>query len=153
LRAVTASCFTGRLPEAARNAAEWVATWRRPQPGCFGPYRLDADGARLWRGAIPLQPRPFAVLSYLATRPGAIVSRDSSARCGGTHVTKAVLKVVRAIREALDDADAPRYIETVGHEATDSSAPAPPPASARRRRAFHRGPRRASRLHAALRRR
>src|SRR5262249_40522787 len=69
---------------------------------------------------IPIQPRPLAVLSYLAERPGAVVGRDELiARVwGGTHVTRAVLKVaVRAIREVLDDdAGAPRYIETVGRE-------------------------------------
>ena len=105
----------------------------------FGPYRLDADSARLWRGTQPiaLQPRPFAVLSYLATRPGAIVSRDEliATLWAGTHVTKAVLKVaVRAIREALDDdADAPRYIETVGHEGYRfiGVGAAPQPAAAR----------------------
>jgi DNA-binding winged helix-turn-helix (wHTH) protein/predicted ATPase len=86
----------------------------------FGPYRLDQDNVRLWKGskAVPLQPRPLAVLSYLAARPGEVVERDELlARVWeGSHVTRAVLKVaVRALREALDDAaDAPRYIETVG---------------------------------------
>ncbi|HVO23301.1 MAG TPA: AAA family ATPase [Candidatus Margulisiibacteriota bacterium] len=69
---------------------------------------------------MPLQPRPLAVLSYLAARPAAVVSREEliAKVWAGTYVTKAVLKVaVRAIREALDDdADAPRYIETVGRE-------------------------------------
>src|SRR6185436_19478859 len=69
---------------------------------------------------VPLQPRPLAVLCYLAARPGAVVGRDELIRTlwAGTHVTRAVLKVaVRAIREALgDDADSPRYIETVGRE-------------------------------------
>jgi DNA-binding winged helix-turn-helix (wHTH) protein/tetratricopeptide (TPR) repeat protein len=88
----------------------------------FGPYRLDVSAAKLFRGdqAIALQPRPFAVLSYLAARPGLVVGREEliTELWGGTHVTKAVLKVaVRAIREALDDAaGTPRYIETVGRE-------------------------------------
>jgi DNA-binding winged helix-turn-helix (wHTH) protein/tetratricopeptide (TPR) repeat protein len=86
----------------------------------FGPYRLDVGDAGLRKGNHPisLQPRPLAVLSYLAERPGEVVSRDEliNKLWTGTHVTKAVLKVaVRAIREALDDeAQAPRYIETVG---------------------------------------
>lgn len=96
-----------------------------PQTGpgiVFGPYRLDVDGGRLWHGGTPvaLQPRPLAVLAYLAARPGAVVPRDELlARVwAGTFVSKAVLKVaIRAIREALgDDADAPRWIETVGRE-------------------------------------
>jgi DNA-binding winged helix-turn-helix (wHTH) protein/predicted ATPase len=88
----------------------------------FGSYRLDPQGLKLWKGSkrVPLQPRPVAVLSYLAARPGAVVGRDELLRSvwAGTYVTRAVLKVaVRAIREALrDDADAPRYIETVGGE-------------------------------------
>ena len=88
----------------------------------FGPYRLDPQGPKLWKGSerVSLQPRPVAVLSYLAERPGAVVGRDELLRSlwAGTYVTRAVLKVaVRAIREALeDDADAPRYIETVGRE-------------------------------------
>lgn len=88
----------------------------------FGPYRLDVAGARLWRGNEPiaLQPRPLAVLSYLAVRAGTVVGRDEliAKLWAGTHVTKAVLKVaVRAIREALDDdAETPRFIETVGRD-------------------------------------
>lgn len=88
----------------------------------FGPYRLEPDGPRLWKGdaLVPLQPRPLAVLCYLAARPGEVVGRDELIRTlwAGTYVTRAVLKVaVRAIREALgDDAEAPRYIETVGRE-------------------------------------
>ena len=86
----------------------------------FGPFRLDQDTVRLWKGETPvlLQPRPLAVLSYLAARPGEVVSRDEiiSRLWEGTAVTKAVLKVaVRAVREALeDDVTTPRYIETVG---------------------------------------
>ena len=57
---------------------------------------------------------------HLAARPGELVARDELIKTlwADTYVTKAVLKVaVRAIREALDDdADAPRYIETVGRE-------------------------------------
>lgn len=88
----------------------------------FGPYRLDLAHPRLWKTTDPvaLQPKPLAVLGYLAARPGVVVGRDELIRTlwAGTFVTKAVLKVaVRAIREALgDDAGAPRYVETVGRE-------------------------------------
>jgi DNA-binding winged helix-turn-helix (wHTH) protein/tetratricopeptide (TPR) repeat protein len=88
----------------------------------FGPYRLDLQSLKLWKGSerVSLRPRPVAVLSYLAARPGEVVGRDELLRSlwAGTYVTRAVLKVaVRAIREALeDDAGAPRYIETVGRE-------------------------------------
>lgn len=99
--------------------------WTGPGSTCliaFGRYRLDPDAARLWKGdqVVPLQPRPLAVLQYLVVRAGTVVGRDEliGALWGGTHVTRAVLKVaVRAIREALeDDVSSPRYIETVGSE-------------------------------------
>jgi len=110
----------------------------------FGPYRIDPDGPRLCKGDEPvrLQPRPLAVLSYLAARPGTVIGRDELIQqvWAGTYVTKAVLKVaVRAIREALgDETNAPRYVETVGREgyrfiaeASGTSPPLPvrPPAT------------------------
>jgi DNA-binding winged helix-turn-helix (wHTH) protein/tetratricopeptide (TPR) repeat protein len=88
----------------------------------FGPFRLDPKGPRLWKGeeSVALQPRPLAVLCYLATRPGQIIGRDELIRTlwAGTYVTRTVLKVaVHTLREALgDDADSPRYIETVGRK-------------------------------------
>ena len=124
MRPVAPSCFTesnGPVPRgggiAGRNGQMETTSGI-----IFGPYRLDVGGGRLWQGTDPvsLQPRPLAVLAYLAARPGAVVARDELIEqvWEGTHVTKAVLKVaVRAIREALDDdADTPRYIETVGRE-------------------------------------
>lgn len=111
-----------------------------PSTIAFGPYRLDPDGPRIFKLDEPvrLQPRPLSVLCYLAARPGAVVGRDELIETlwAGTHVTKAVLKVaVRAIREALgDDAEAPRYVETVGrdgyrfigHEAPEARTASPP---------------------------
>jgi DNA-binding winged helix-turn-helix (wHTH) protein/predicted ATPase len=130
-------------PQTARRVA---VSRDDPRPGgiSFGQYRLELDRPRLRKGDEPvaLQPRPLAVLCYLAARPGVIVGRDEliEALWAGIHVTKAVLKVaVRAIREALaDDADAPRYIETVGREgyrfiglggSTAAASTAPPPAA------------------------
>ena len=45
----------------------------------FGPFRLDRANALLWRGAekIPLTPKPFNVLCYLADRPGKLVTKMS----------------------------------------------------------------------------
>lgn len=88
----------------------------------FGAYRLDVETGRLWKGEEPvaLQPKPLAVLRYLAARPGVVVSADEllATLWGDAHVTRAVLKVaVRAVREAIgDDAEAPRFLETVGRE-------------------------------------
>lgn len=88
-------------------------------PLAFGPFRLDLDAGRLWRGEhpVPLAPRPFALLRYLAERPGRLVTKDEllDAVWPGVFVGDAVLKVaVREIRKALDDlANAPRFLETV----------------------------------------
>jgi len=88
----------------------------------FGPFQLETSVPSLRRGAKPvaIQPRPLAVLCYLATRPGVVVGHEELLRTlwAGTHVTRAVLKVaVRAIREALgESADSPGFLETVGRE-------------------------------------
>jgi DNA-binding winged helix-turn-helix (wHTH) protein/tetratricopeptide (TPR) repeat protein len=85
----------------------------------FPPYRLDLADERLHRGdrALPLTPKAFAVLRFLATRAGHLVTKDEILQTvwRGTHVQDAVLKVaVREIRKALEDpARAPRFIETV----------------------------------------
>ena len=88
----------------------------------FGPFRLDPVKKQLWRGKqeVELQPRPLAVLHYLAARPGQVVTKEELLKqvWAGTYVTKTALKVcVRAIRKALgDDTNNPQYLETVGWE-------------------------------------
>src|SRR5262245_12257559 len=88
----------------------------------FGPFRLETTQARLWRGeqAIPLRPRTGAVLQYLATHPGRLVTKTELRQhvWAGTHVTDTVLRVcIREIRAALaDTADAPQYLQTVGRQ-------------------------------------
>lgn len=79
---------------------------------------LDTVNECLWRGdeRIALTPRAYALLAYLAERPGRLVTKDEllDAVWAGTIVTDGVLKVcVRELRIALrDDARAPRWIET-----------------------------------------
>ncbi|MCZ6774320.1 MAG: DUF2791 family P-loop domain-containing protein, partial [Proteobacteria bacterium] len=88
----------------------------------FGEFRLDPVQQQLRRGedTIELQPRPFAVLQYLAEHSGQIVTKEELLQevWEGTYVTKAALKVcIRSIREALrEDAASPHYIETIGRE-------------------------------------
>ena len=80
----------------------------------FPPFRLDLAGERLWRGEceIRLRPKTFAVLRYLAERPGHLVSTGELLNAVWPHV--AVTDVmprlcVRELRAALgDDAHAPR---------------------------------------------
>jgi DNA-binding response OmpR family regulator len=44
----------------------------------FPPFRVDAANELLWRGgeAVPLRPKSFALLRYLAERPGQLVTKD-----------------------------------------------------------------------------
>jgi DNA-binding winged helix-turn-helix (wHTH) protein len=88
----------------------------------FGPFRLETTRARLWRGeqAIVLRPRTHAVLQYLATHAGRLVTKTELLQhvWAGTHVTDTVLRVcIREIRAALADAvEAPQYLQTVGRQ-------------------------------------
>lgn len=102
----------------------------------FGPFRLHGHGGRLLRGTqpIPLTPRAFAVLQYLAGRPGRLVTKAEllGAVWPGTHVTEEVLKVsVREVRRALgDSARSPQFIETAhrrGYRFIGRSGPTVPP--------------------------
>ena len=44
----------------------------------FGPFRLDTDPNRLWRGSgeVPLRAKSLGVLAYLARRPERLVTKD-----------------------------------------------------------------------------
>ena len=85
----------------------------------FGPFRLELDNMRLWRGKrqIKLKKTPLAVLSYLVSRPDQLVTKDALliAVWEETVVSDATLAVcIRELRKALgDNAKRPRFIETV----------------------------------------
>ena len=99
------------------------------KPIVFGSFRLDQEQGHLWRDEqiVALQPKPLAVLLYLAQRPGQVVNSKELLKSvwAGVYVTKAVVKeCLRAIRGALgEDATAPQYIETVGREGYRFLAP------------------------------
>ena len=84
----------------------------------FPPFRLDPANEQLWMGleTLPLTPKAYAVLHFLATHPGRLVTKDEllDAVWPETHVTEGVLKVaVAEIRKALHDVSrSPRFIET-----------------------------------------
>ena len=91
-----------------------------PRPAiAFPPYRLDVKDSCLWRGdtRIALSATDSAVLAYLASRPGQLVTHEEllAAQWPGVAVAPGLLKVrVRRLRQALGDrADRPRFIETV----------------------------------------
>jgi DNA-binding winged helix-turn-helix (wHTH) protein/predicted ATPase len=85
----------------------------------FPPFRLDPLQERVWRDTaiLPLRPKLFAILHYLVEHPARLVTRDELLRAiwPGTAISEGVLRgCVRALREVLeDDADTPRFIETV----------------------------------------
>ena len=88
----------------------------------FGPFLLDPTHKQLWRGGerVTLQPQPLAVLHQLVLHAGRVVPSDDLLRhaWGSTHVSRTTLKgCIRAVRIALgDDAERPRYVETVGRQ-------------------------------------
>jgi DNA-binding winged helix-turn-helix (wHTH) protein/tetratricopeptide (TPR) repeat protein len=114
----------------------------------FPPFRLDLAGERLWQGEreIRLRPKTFAVLRYLAERPGHLASTAEllGAVWPGVAVTDVMPRLcVRELRAALgDDAQAPRFIETRPGRGYRFVAPllplTIPPSGDRRRPADHR---------------
>lgn len=84
----------------------------------FGTFRFDESNECLWQGAeaIPLRPKPFAVLKYLIARKGALVTKKQLLNdiWPETHISDSVLKdCIRQLRQALgDDAQSPQFIET-----------------------------------------
>jgi len=84
----------------------------------FEGFRLDVDDAQLLRGTarVPLTPKAFDVLAYLATNAGRLVSKQEllNSLWDDVLVSDASLVVcIREIRKALGDkARSPRFIET-----------------------------------------
>src|SRR5579864_2243745 len=87
----------------------------------FGPFELNVDTSQLRKSGIELRLRPQAakVLALLATQPGEVVRRNQlREELWGRDVfvdyDHGLNLCVREIRAALDDdADKPRYIETL----------------------------------------
>ncbi len=85
----------------------------------FASFRVDLLAGQLLRGGepIPLRPKTWTMLQYLAERPGVLVSKNDllDAVWPGVTVTEWVLsKSIRELRVALhDDTKTPRFIETV----------------------------------------
>lgn len=95
----------------------------------FDRFELDEADARLASSgkAVPLAPRPFAVLCALARSPGRLVTKNEllDAVWGHRFVTESVLKTtISELRAALeDDARKPRCIETVARRGYRFIAP------------------------------
>jgi DNA-binding winged helix-turn-helix (wHTH) protein len=95
----------------------------------FPPYRLDQRAGRLWHGDHPVQLRPktWALLRYLAERPGALVTKEElhAAVWGDVVVSDDTLtQTLGELRRALrDDPRAPLVIETVHRRGVRFIAP------------------------------
>ena len=93
----------------------------RPQSDAvtFGSFRIDLRASQLFDGAqpVPLRPKTWAVLLYLASRPSELVTRDEilDAVWPDVAVTPDTLnKSIGELRLALgDDSRTPRFLETV----------------------------------------
>jgi len=86
----------------------------------FGPFELDPRTSELRRaGAVlPLQPQPAGILALLVSRAGELVTREEiQAAIWPDRVVdyeQGLNYAVRQIRAALgDDAESPRYVETL----------------------------------------
>src|SRR5262245_47766903 len=95
----------------------------------FSPFRLDPVNEQVWREGdlVPLRPKLFAILRYLVEHAGRLVSREELSKVvwPDTVVSESVLRgCIRALREALeDDAEEPRFIETVARRGYRFLAP------------------------------
>src|SRR5687767_15923422 len=84
----------------------------------FAEFRLDPVSGHLYRRneAVPMAPKVFALLQFLAGQSGRLVSKEEllGAVWPGVFVGDAVLKsAIRELRKALqDDSHEPRFIET-----------------------------------------
>ena len=87
----------------------------------FGPFELDAAAGDLRKAGvlIKLQPQPFRILQFLIERNGTVVTREDIQNFiwnGSVFVDfeHAINFSINQIRSALaDDAEKPRYIETL----------------------------------------
>nr|WP_246191723.1 winged helix-turn-helix domain-containing protein [Pseudoxanthomonas gei] len=97
---------------------------RRAVPGsrityAFDGFCLDTSGHELSRDGVPitLEPKAFEVLTALLAHAGELMVRDALLDLvwGHRHVTPGVLsRCIAQLRRALgDDAEQPRYIQTV----------------------------------------
>ena len=106
----------------------------------FGIFEADLRAGELSRNGVKIRiyGQPFAVLAVLLERPAEVVTREELQRKlwpNNTFVDfeHGLNKAINKLREALDDdADNPRYIETLprrGYRFVGTLSPAAPPAA------------------------
>jgi DNA-binding winged helix-turn-helix (wHTH) protein len=109
---------------------------KRPARTLLPPFHLDLANEQLWRGAelLPLRPKAFRLLRYLAEHPQRLVTQEELLKAVWQHsyVNDGLLRgYIRELRGLLgDDAKAPRFIETAsgrGYRFIASITPTPAP--------------------------
>jgi DNA-binding winged helix-turn-helix (wHTH) protein/tetratricopeptide (TPR) repeat protein len=101
----------------------------RPSRLAFGPFVADPETGRLSEGGriIPLAPKPFETLCYLAERSGRVISKTELVQrlWPDTFVTEDVLvQCIMEIRRALGDpAKSPHYVQTLPRRGYQFMAP------------------------------
>jgi|GEM_PF-2957994 len=105
----------------------------------FGVFEADLRAGELRRNgnSVPLQEKPFQLLSVLLESPGEVISHEELADRLWSDVNvdtrRGIGEAVFRLRQALgDDAQAPRYVETVSRRgyrfiAAVNAAAVPPP--------------------------
>src|SRR5215510_14841517 len=91
------------------------------EPLRFGVFEIDPSACELRKHGIrlKLQDQPFAVLLILLEKPGQIVTKEELQQrlwSADTFVEfdKGIYNAIKRLRETLgDEADTPRYIETL----------------------------------------
>jgi DNA-binding winged helix-turn-helix (wHTH) protein len=106
-------------PEPGSEPGARPSTWG-PEVLRFGVFEIDLRSAELRKSGalVKLQQQPFKVLALLVCRPGDLVTREEirSQIWGDTYVDfdQGLNFCIKQIRTALgDQADTPRYIETL----------------------------------------
>ena len=87
----------------------------------FPPFRLDIANAQLWQGTkhIPLRPKLFTILRFLASRPNQLVTKEEigAALWESNEIVEREMLIntcIRDLRKALEEnPEQPRFIETV----------------------------------------
>ena len=85
----------------------------------FPPFRLDPLTERLWHGdrSVDLRPKTWALLRYLAERPGVVVPKEAVVAAVWHRPAvsdDALTRTLAEVRRALgDDARHPQFIQTV----------------------------------------
>ena len=95
----------------------------------FAPFRLDVEAGRLWNGSseLAIRPKALGVLRHLAEHAGRLVTPADLVHAvwADSHGSAPLVKgCVREVRKLLgDDAETPRFIETVGRRGYSFVAP------------------------------